>query len=151
MATPTTSAETKSTIDDLITTCRDGENGFDSAAKAIEDPVLKAELMQYSGQRSEFAAELVEALGQQGETADDGGSISATLHRGWINIKEAITGKDKHAILAECERGEDSAVSAYRKASSASLPTAVANIVSTQHQAVQRVHDRIKALRDSSK
>ena len=85
------------------------------------------------------------------EAASDGGSVAATLHRGWINIKEAVTGKDKHAVLSECERGEDVAVAAYRKANTAGLPTSIANLVSTQHQAVQRVHDRIKALRDSSK
>ena len=62
-----------------------------------------------------------------------------------------ISKSDRHAILAECERGEDVAVAAYRKAAAAQLPQSLANIVSTQHAAIQRVHDRVKALRDASK
>ena len=151
MASSTISADAKSAVNNLIETCHDGQNGFESAAKGIEDPTLKAELLQYSGQRAEFAGELAAAMSQLGEDPAEGGSVSAALHRGWINIKDVVTGSDKHAILAECERGEDSAVAAYRKAAAATLPTSLANLVSTQHQAVQRVHDRVKALRDASK
>ena len=38
------------------------------------------------------------------------------MHRAWINLKSAVTSGDDHAILAECERGEDSAVDEYKKA-----------------------------------
>lgn len=152
MATTTTSSPNAAgTINDLIATCRDGQTGFEAAAKAVEDPVLKAELLQYSGQRAEFATELVEALKQTGEQADDSGSTTAALHRGWLKIKELVTGADRYAILAECERGEDVAVAAYRKAAAAQLPQSLSNLVSTQHQAIQRVHDRVKALRDAAK
>jgi len=149
--TPSAAGDVRSTVNNLIETCRDGQKGFDVAASGVDDPVLKAELLQYSGQRSEFAQELVDALAQSGEAADDSGSLSAAAHRGWIKIKELVTGKDRYAILAECERGEDVAVAAYRKAAAAALPQSIANIVSTQHQAIQRVHDRVKALRDAAK
>jgi len=150
MATSTTT-NTSGVINDLITTCRDGQNGFETAAKGVDDPVLKAELLQYSGQRAEFATELAEALTQTGEVPSDHTSVSATVHRGWIKIKELVTGKDRYSILAECERGEDVAVASYRKAAAAQLPQSLANIVSTQHAAIQRVHDRVKALRDAAK
>lgn len=150
MATDTT-AGASATINNLIETCRDGQNGFETAAKGVDDPVLKAELLQYSGQRAEFATELGEALTQSGEAPDDSGSVTAAVHRGWIKMKELVTGKDRYSILAECERGEDVAVAAYRKAAAAQLPQSLANIVSTQHAAIQRVHDRVKALRDAAK
>ena len=44
------------------------------------------------------------------------GSAAGALHRGWINLKSALTSGDDHAILAECERGEDSAVEEVSKA-----------------------------------
>ena len=150
-AMPSISPDARSTVETLIETCRDGQTGFEHAAGGIEDPVLKAELLQYSGQRAEFASELAEALGMPIEKSEKSGSVTAALHRGWINIKSAVTGSDKHAILAECERGEDYAVAAYRKATSATLPTTLANAVATQQQAITRVHDRMKALRDASK
>ena len=147
----TTTSSVSSTVNNLIETCKDGQNGFETAAKGVDDPVLKAELLQYSGQRAEFATELADALSQTGEAPEETGSIAAAIHRGWINIREAISKSDRYAILAECERGEDVAVAAYRKAAAAQLPQSLANIVSTQHAAIQRVHDRVKALRDAAK
>lgn len=140
-----------STVNNLIETCRDGQQGFEAAAKAVDDPVLKAELLQYSSQRAEFADELSEALSQAGESPTTHGSATAAAHRGWIKLKELVTGASRYSVLAECERGEDVAVAAYRKAAAATLPQSLAGLVSTQHAAIQRVHDRVKALRDAAK
>jgi uncharacterized protein (TIGR02284 family) len=54
-------------------------------------------------------------------------------------------------VLSECERGEDSAVEAYQQAISHDLPSPVRDMVELQYDAVRRVHDRIKSLRDASK
>ena len=43
-------------------------------------------------------------------------STTGAMHRAWINLKSALTSGDDHAILAECERGEDSAISEYKEA-----------------------------------
>lgn len=140
-----------STLNELLETCRDGQNGFDTAAKAVNDPALKAELMQYSMQRQDFAAELRAAIAALGDRPNDGGSVAAAIHRGWIDLKSMVGMSDRHSILAECERGEDSAVKAYREAIQQGLPPVVATIVQTQYEQVQRVHDRVRALRDASK
>lgn len=139
------------TLNELIQTCIDGQNGFDTAAKAIDDASLKSELAGYSAQRRDFAAELKALVARTGETPTDSGSVAAALHRGWINLKNAVATNDRRAILAECERGEDSAVAEYRKAIAADLPVEFATVVQRQYAAVQRTHDRIKALRDSAK
>jgi hypothetical protein len=49
-------------------------------------------------------------------------SVSGAMHRGWINIKSLVTGKDEAAIVAEAERGEDAAVAACEQALGGSLP-----------------------------
>ena len=67
-----------------------------------------------------------------------------------MNVKSALGGNDKHAILAECERGEDAAEEAYRKAMGTSLPSDYNDLVLKQFQTVQRTHDRIKQLRDAA-
>ncbi|MFT3784680.1 MAG: PA2169 family four-helix-bundle protein [Tepidisphaeraceae bacterium] len=149
--TTATNKEALDTVNNLLETCRDGEHGFDLASKSIDDPTLRSELLQYSLQRQEFAADLKRALADLGEEVSDSGSVAGALHRGWINIKSAISSNDRHAVLAECERGEDSAVAAYREATMQNLPPSLAGLVMTQYQAVQRVHDRIKLLRDMSK
>jgi uncharacterized protein (TIGR02284 family) len=76
------------------------------------------------------------------------GSVAAALHRGWISIREAITGRDDMAILEECERGEDYAKAQYRKALEQELPAAAREVVQRQYQGVIANHDKVRALRD---
>jgi len=74
------------------------------------------------------------------------------MHRAWINIKSAITSQDDHAILAECERGEDSAVKEYKQAmEKQDLSSPVRDLISRQYADIKSAHDRIKQLRDSTK
>jgi uncharacterized protein (TIGR02284 family) len=143
--------EVETTLHHLIETCRDGQNGFETAARAIKDTSLQAELTQYSIQRRRFASDLELALDSIGDSdsSHEGGSMSGALHRGWINLKAAIASDDRHAVLAECERGEDSAVKAYREAISAHLSPGLETLVESQYEQVQRVHDRVKELRDA--
>ena len=139
-----------STLNNLIQTCKDGQNGFKEAAEGVERSDMKSLFYECSQQRAQFAGELqaeVRKLG--GEPAEDG-SFSGTLHQGWIDLKSAITGQDEEAILNECERGEDSAVKAYKDALEEDLPANTRSLVQTQANAVQATHDRIKKLRDAT-
>jgi uncharacterized protein (TIGR02284 family) len=77
--------------------------------------------------------------------------MSGTLHRRWIDIKSAITGKDDVSILNECERGEDVAVKSYRQALEKDLPASIRTIVQRQFDGVMRNHDQVKALRDQAR
>jgi hypothetical protein len=54
-------------------------------------------------------------------------------------------------VLAECERGEDSAVEEFRKALNDDLSAPVQQIVSHQYAQIKEAHDRVKSLRDARK
>lgn len=144
-------SEYNSTLNELIETCIDGQKGFEAAAKAVDDPQLKNELLRYSEQRATFAEELQRLVSSTGESPTESGSMAAGMHRGWINLKSALASNDRHSILAECERGEDSAVETYRLALDEDLPPSVAVEVASQYQAIQSTHDRVRDLRDSAK
>ncbi len=146
-----TTHEVGTTVNHLIEICRDGQIGFETAANAIKDTSLQAELTQYSMQRQVFAADLEVALDTMGEPFRDAGSIAGTLHRGWMNLKAAIASNDRYAVLAECERGEDSAVKAYREAIAGNLSPTLQTLVESQYEQIQRVHDRVKDLRDAAR
>ena len=136
-----------SVLNNLIETCKDGQNGFQTAAEGIKRSDIKSLFYQYSQQRAQFAGELQNEVGRLGGDPAQTGSVAATLHRGWINIKSAVTGEDENAVLAECERGEDSAVSNYKDAlADANLPADVRAIVERQYAQVQEAHDRIRNL-----
>ncbi len=142
--------DTISTLNKLIETCLDGQEGFRLAAEAItDDEDLKGFLFSASLQRSKFAGELQNQVIELGEPAPlHTNSISSKLHRGWINIKTAVAGNDNHSILAECEKGEDSAVAEYRKALNSELPSPLSEIVSNQFQEVLATHNSVRGLRD---
>ena len=61
------------------------------------------------------------------------------MHRGWLDIKSVVTGKDDHAIIAEAERGEDVAKAVYENAlKESSLDTSARSIVQQQSTKVRR-------------
>lgn len=140
-----------STLNNLIETCRDGEQGFRDAAEHVERQDLRSTFNEYSSQRSQFASELQTLVSRIGGDPEHRGSVAASLHRGWINLKSSLTGRDDHAILAECERGEDSAVRNYQDALSHDLPSDVRSTVEEQYRQVLEAHNRIKSLRDGSR
>ncbi len=139
-----------SVLNDLIETCKDGQHGFSTAAKDAKDAELARVFSHYASQRGNYIAELQQRVRELGGDPDKHGSISGSLHRGWMNVKSAVTTNEPHAVLAECERGEDAAVKNYREAlQGAELDMDTRTIVQRQAAGVQEAHDRIKQLRDS--
>jgi uncharacterized protein (TIGR02284 family) len=144
--------EITSTINTLIETLKDGQEGFKQAAEGVKDPQLKSLFNEYSQQRSRFATDLQSQARSLGEPEPEtSSSATGALHRSWINLKSALTRGDDHAILAECERGEDSAVEEYKKAIDDNLSAQLREIVSRQYTEIKKAHDRIRNLRDAAK
>jgi uncharacterized protein (TIGR02284 family) len=135
-----------STLNGLIETCKDGENGFKVAAEAVDDVNLQHLLQSYSQQRSEFAAELQTEVQRLDQDPARAGHVVAALHRGWMGIKSLATGRDEAAIIAECERGEDVAVEAYDQALRSELPADLRALVERQFLRVKDAHDQIRSL-----
>ena len=139
-----------SCLNDLIETCKDGEQGFRDAADGVKRADLKAVFNEYARQRTQFVNELQRHVTRLGGEAETSGSASGAMHRGWINLKSAITGKDDDAILNEAERGEDVAVKAYQKALEEDLPSDLRSVVEEQYRQILQAHNRVKAMRDGA-
>jgi len=141
------------TLKTLVQTLHDGQAGFKNASENVKDTNLKEVFSRFSLQRSMFAGELEAELLTLGEVdpQKEGSTVAGALHRGWIDLKAAFTSNDNHAVLAEAERGEDSAKKAYNDALAEELPKPIAEIVSRQAVEIQRAHDEVKALRDAAK
>jgi uncharacterized protein (TIGR02284 family) len=148
MQTDTTAA----VLEDLIETLEDGRKGFEQAAERIadsDDPAIAIDLRRFAQQRAEFSVELREIAGRHGFEIEEKGSVAGALHRGWISLKDAVSGDDPQAVLSAAEVGEDHAVSEFEDALEKELPSDVRSVVERQAQAVRAAHDRVKALRDS--
>ncbi len=143
------SLETKevcSILNDLVETCKDGEEGFRTASEHVKSSNLKALFSEFSAQRAKFASELQIEVTRLGGEAQKSGSVSGAAHRGWVDLKSAVTGGEDNAIVAECERGEDNAKKHYREALAKDLPGEVRKIVEKQARTVQETHDKVRSL-----
>lgn len=141
--------EVISALNNLIATCRDGQEGFQTAAGGVQSGELKQLFHGYSQQRAKFAGELQQEVRRLGGDPETSGSVTASLHRGWIDLKSVITGRDDGSILAECERGEDSAVANYRAALGTDLPAHVRAVVERQFSEVRQAHDHVRSLENA--
>ena len=135
-------------LNELIETSKDGENGFRKAAQDTHSPELTALFNQGAQRCAEGARELRALVRSLGGDPEETGSVAAAVHRGWINVKEAVSARDDKAILEEVERGEDYAKAQYRKALDLDLPANVKTVVQRQYQGVLANHDKVKAMRD---
>jgi uncharacterized protein (TIGR02284 family) len=140
-----------SVLEDLIETCKDGQKGYQDAASHAERIDLKTFFNEQSLERSRFAVELEAELIRLGKPDKKvSGSVSASLHRAWIDTKVSMGAGDK-AILESVEAGEDNAKDAYQKAVTGDLPENIAQIVRRQAAGIQQAHDKVKRLRDAAK
>ncbi len=137
-------------VHDVITVCRDGEQGFRGAAQAVKSATIKEMFERYSAQRAQFATELQGAVKALGFETINPQGLGGVLYAGWINLKGLLTGHDVHAVLVEAERGEDWTLKTYRAALGRTLPPEIASIMQKQFEEVQEAHDRIRSLRDST-
>jgi len=102
-------------LNNLITTLYDGENGYKEAAEEVDSAALATRFRQLAQQRYDFGHEIKPLIKNLGGEVDKGGSVAATLHRVWMDLKTAVSGNDEAAILNECIRGEESAVEVYEE------------------------------------
>ncbi len=141
--------DTISTLNGLIETCEDGVKGFRTAAEAVENSEAKALFLARVTTIEKAASSLKTEVRRLGGDAEKGGSVAGAVHRGWIDLKAAITGKDEAAIVAECERGEDVAVKHYESALKKELPPDVRKMVESQYQGVLQNRERVRRLNAS--
>ena len=140
-------------LNDLIEINNDRSAGFERALKDLGDGDLDLKTLfeEYSAQSRQFSLELTSLAAQGGADTETGTSASGTIHRAWIEVKALFSGHDRKAVLQECERGEDAIKKAYKEALTpdSGLSASAIQLVTTQAQAINQSHDRIKLLRDS--
>ncbi len=137
-------AELIANLNGLIETCRDGQEGFRTAAAGVKSAELRELFERYSHQRASFADELQDEVRRIGGEPEQTGSLVGSLHRGWMGLRAAVEGDDDRGVVSECERGEEAALADYRAALGADLPAAVRSIVERQFAEVKKAHDLIR-------
>jgi uncharacterized protein (TIGR02284 family) len=148
----TTNKDVIEVLNDLIRINNDRTAGYMRAAEDTKnvDVDLRTIFERLADESRQNAIELTAQVGRLGGEPATGTTTSGKIYRAWMNVKDMFTGKDRHALLASCEYGEDAAQRAYEDAlaSDAPLPTDVRQLITTQKSSLRNSHDMIKKYRD---
>ncbi|MDB5132659.1 MAG: aldehyde dehydrogenase [Mucilaginibacter sp.] len=140
-------------LNDLIEINNDRVAGFEHAGKDLgdEDRDLSDFFRTQREASRQNSFELTKAVNQLGGEAEDGKSVSGTIHRNWLDVRATFTGHDRASILAECERGEDAIKKAYEDAlnSDNGLPDDIRQVVERQQQGINASHDMIRDMAEA--
>ncbi|RYY62312.1 MAG: PA2169 family four-helix-bundle protein [Chitinophagaceae bacterium] len=145
--------QTAEVLNDLIQINNDRIAGYERADNETEskDADLKALFRDMASESRKYVSELSAQVAGSGETPTDSTTAKGKIYRAWMDIKATFTGKDRKAILASCEFGEDAAQKAYDQAlkTEAELPTEIRQLIMDQKTSLRKSHDQIKRMRDS--
>lgn len=134
-------------LNDLLETCYDGREGFQTAAAAVTQPDAIT-LCQVTAQRvNEAASQLYAAIRDHGGEPVDHGHPEARIHRGWIHLRAMLAQGTDDAVLAEVERGEEASLRRYRQALAKDLPPAMHDLVADQLTNVEEALAQVRAVR----
>jgi len=136
-------------LNGLVQTAKDGAEGFKTSAEKVKDPSLRTLFSRYASERASYAQELQGLVSSLGEKPAEHGHVAGALHRGWINLKEALSSNEDTAIVNEAEAGEDAAKKAYSEALAKPLPADVKTVVQRQYTGVLAAHDTVRNLKHS--
>ncbi len=134
-------------LNTLIATTLDSMKGYRDACED-GDGTHRQLFTEMAAERSQVASELQAHVRQHGGDAEDDSSTAGAIHRGFMNLKDAVTGKDEKAIINEVERGEDYIKGKYETAlEDDKLSPDCRQVIERAYQSVRKGHDRVSAIK----
>lgn len=144
--------ETIDVLNSLIVINNDRIEGYNTAMDATEEQDLKALFTRFISTSKKCKQELVGEVQKLGGEVAEGTKTSGKFFRVWMDVKAAITGKDRKSILDSCEYGEDQAQETYEDALENDLDhlnDSHRTMISRQKSLLNADHNHIKDLRDA--
>jgi uncharacterized protein (TIGR02284 family) len=138
-------------LNDLIQINNDRIVGYEKAIKETSqaDSDLKPLFASMISESHKIKVALATEVQVSGGEVTTGTTNSGKIYRAWMDVKAVFTGHNRHAVLENCETGEDAAQKAYKMAlARPDLPAYLRDILTEQQQTLRSAHDEIKALRD---
>ena len=139
-----------STLNSLIKTTLDSVKGFEEAAENVDATRFSSQFREFAQERRQVVTTLQAEVRRLGGNPEDDSSFLAAAHRTFMNLKDAVTGRDDKAIVEEVERGEDYIKEKYQAAlSDTDISPQVRQVIEQAYQSVRRGHDRASQLKHS--
>jgi len=137
-------------VEGILEKLIDAEKGFQSASENAKGANLKRYFADKSRQRGSFVAELELELSKLPQTeVTSNGSITADLHRSWMDLKATLSVDNDEAMLEESIRGEKAAFKEFEEVLDAEyLSLEMRNLLSKQYSIIKNDLETIKSLED---
>ena len=139
-------------LNTLVEINNDRIEGYETAMKETEEGDLKSLFTTFKQTSLNCKGILESEVQRMGGKPEEGTRTSGKFYRAWMDIKAALTGKDRKAILNSCEYGEDVAVATYDnvlKNDCEELTADQRNMVKEQYRLIKADHDKVRNLRDA--
>lgn len=139
-------------LNTLITINNDRIEGYETASKETQEADLKTLFAGFISTSQECRQELVNEVNTLGGEIAEKTKTSGKFFRVWMDVKAALTGQDRKAILNSCEYGEDKALETYDNALKNDLEHLSAEqqiMINDQKSLLKADHDHVRALRDA--
>ena len=145
--------ELVSVLNDLIKINNDRVVGYEKAIGDTKpsDTDMVVTFNQMIDQSRTYLNELTAKVMEMGGDPAADTTLSGKVYRVWMDLKSAVSGKDRESVLGLCEFGEDAAQKAYdvALASDAYMSAEIRQMIASQKENLRTSHDLIKKYRDS--
>jgi uncharacterized protein (TIGR02284 family) len=138
-------------LNELVKINNDRIQGYMKAVEDNDDPQLDGLFNEMIVQSQTFRSQLADHIVRiDGSAVSDATTtdLSSKVHRAWIDIKTAITGKDRDTVLSSVTFGENAAVEAYEDAiEDDDLPAYIKEDLMNQLTQLKAARDKMEALK----
>ena len=135
-------------LNTLIATLIDSVNGYQKAAADTENRRYAEMFNARAQERQQAITKLQAAVARLGGNPEDDGTVTASVHRGWMNLKEAVVGRDDTAVVSSVEEGEDYLKNKFETVmNNKDLPAEARSAVEEAWQSVREGHDQMSQLK----
>ncbi len=138
-------------LNSLVEATLDSAEGYRDAAKDTKNLRFKALFERRSLERNQLTAELQSEIRGLGGTPEKDGTILASAHRVFVNLKNTVSGSDQ-GVVDEVEAGEDHIKARFEEAlRDRNLSAPVKGVVTKVHAVIEADHDQMRDLKHELK
>lgn len=136
------------TLNDLIETTLDSADGYSEAAKDADNSQLKSLFASRSTERRAAAGKLQQGVRSLGGEPEDDGTVLASAHRMFVNLRASVTSNDNKAVVDEVERGEDHIKAKFEDAmKDTDVSPATLSLITDVYTSVRSGHDQMRDIK----
>ena len=143
--------KTVEALNRLVEINNDRIEGYETAASETDEQALKSLFNRFARASHTCREELVKEITSLEGTPTEGTKNSGKLFRIWMDVKVALTSKDRKAIFNSCEFGEANARETYEhvlKHDRDHLGAYYITMINSQMSILKGDHDQVSAIRE---